>query len=249
MDFNGILEKIKSIDTTKVKEVASLRWVQIVGAFAAGALACTLLYPTKTITSKITKDYETKIQQIQEQHKIETTSLQTKVDSLTQTNKSLTEKYESKISELKTQITNISSHKVEVHYKLTKPDGTIEERSYLETEDQASQTMISEMKAEYDRQLQQTESTYQKKSEELVAQTRAQYDLQISTLKTELSKYTNSSTVTVNAKKLGLEVGYNTDFRTYLHGTYDIWGPVFIGAQIDKGIKSSGGGLGIGIRF
>jgi len=237
------------IDIAKIKEVASLRWVQVLGAFAAGALMCTLLYPTKTITSKITQDYETKIQQLETQHKTEVTSLQTKVDSLTQSNKSLTERYEAKITQLNLQIQTYSSQRIEVHYKLTKPDGTIEERSYLQTQDQATQTMMSEMKSEYDRQLLQTQSEYQRKSEELVSQTRLEYQMKIDTLKTELSKYTSSSTVTVNAKKLGLELGYNTDFRTYLHGTYDIWGPIFIGGQIDKGTTSSGGGFDIGVRF
>ena len=56
--------------------------------------------------------------------------------------------------------------------------------------------------------------------------------------------------VEVNKKKLRPEIGVTTEKDLYLHATYTIWGPVFVGGGVSGTKTSFGDGrLGLGLEF
>lgn len=232
-----------------LKEIAANKWTQIVGALVAGIMLGMFVMPTKETTEDVTAQYEKEIQILKTEHAKETSYLRASIDFLAARQKQLVDSYEAKINTLTSQVRELTSHRVEIYYKIVKPDGTIEEKRYIETEDKVKETMLAEMKSEYERQMKVTEQEYQKRSEQQIVSVKAEYQVKVDTLERELSKYKNSTQTVTNPKKLGAEIGFNTDQRVYLHTTYDAWGPIFIGGQIEKGTTSTGAGIGIGVRF
>jgi myosin heavy subunit len=232
----------------RVLELLKNRYAQLAAAVLAGALLTALLYPSSQTTESIKQEYQTLMdKKVQEQKDI-TSSVTKSLDEMSQNFKTLNDQYTSKVSELNQTISQMSSHKTEIHYKITKPDGTIEERSYFESEDTASTQMISEMKSDYERKLQQTESDLQQKHDQELTQIKSTYSLQVAELNQTISKLEKDKTVIVNPKKWGFELGATADMTAYLHTSYVFWGPLFIGShyEIDRNKKTNvGAGLGI----
>lgn len=224
------------------------KYVQLGAAVLAGALITALLYPSSQTTESIRQEYQTLMdKKVQEQKDI-TTAVTKNLDEMSQKNKTLSDQYTSKVSELQQTISQMSSHRTEITYKITRPDGTIEERRYFESEDTASTQMITELKSDYERRIQQVESDLQQKHSQELAQTTTRYSLQIAELNKTISKLEKETTVTINPKKWGFELGATSDMTAYLHTSYVFWGPMYIGShyEVDRNKKTSvGAGLGI----
>lgn len=144
---------------------------------------------------------------------------------------------EEKITSLTSQVTDLSSHSKVVYEKITRPDGTIE----------VHQTTVKNTTENTDSSSSTTdEKTVQMQKD--FASKEQQYQQTIQTLE-------KSKTVTVNEKHFGVEIGIMNDKDYYVHGTADLWGPVFLGIQGEvKGPSSDQNadnrvGVGIGLRF
>ena len=226
------------------------RYAQLVVVCAAGALIAILVTPSSQTTESIKQEYQQIMdKKVQEQKDI-TTAVTKNLDEMNQKYKSLNEQYTSKVSELTSTIASMSSHKTEIRYKITKPDGTIEERSFFESEDTASTQMVSELKSDYEHKLEQAESTLNEKHSQEVTQIKNTYSLQIAELKTTISTLEKEKSVTVNPKKWGAELGVTSAMTAYLHTSYVFWGPVYVGShyEMDRDKKTTvGAGLGINL--
>lgn len=75
------------------------------------------------------------------------------------------------------------------------------------------------------------------------------YESEIAFLKTELEKSKEYQKIEINRRRVGVEVGYLINIQSYyLHTQADLFGPIFIGVQLQAGIKNSLG-FGIGFKF
>lgn len=232
-----------------IKSWLGNRYVQLVGALVAGALLSALFYPSSQTEERIKQKYEqiTK-QKVQEQRDI-TTSVVKEYNSLSQTYRNLQDEYKSKVSQLTSTIQEMTSSRIEIFYKLTKPDGTIEERRYFEYRNTATAKMLTDLKTDYERKMQETQSETQKKHEAEVAQMKDSYSRQIASLTKKISILEKETTTTINPKKFGLEAGATLERRGYAHATYTFWGPMFLGTHYETDGTKSSFGMGLGINL
>ena len=138
--------------------------------------------------------------------------------------------------------------------KIVKPDGTTVESEVYESDTEATKEVISRVKKEFNQKITEVESKYKKIYKERLKEIKKVQDQRILTLQEELKRQKNRESLKrvtkVNQKQLGIEYGILNNFDSYGHITYDIWGPVFIGAHGQMGIGGTNQfGVGIGIRI
>jgi len=244
-----ITDYIKSLDLVKVKTFFGNRVVQLCSAFLAGMLLCTIVYPTKKIEERVQQEYQQIIdKKVQEQRDI-TINVARERDEISHKMTAMESSYQSQVSELSSKLKEMSSHKVATTHKVTHPDGSSEEWTTLESEDKTTETIISQIKADYEQQIKNTEIEVAQKKDVEITQTREKYETKITELTKTIAKLEEEKITTVNEKKFGVEVGVNTALRGYVHGSYDLWGPIFVGGQVEANQTSMGAGVGLGLRF
>jgi len=220
-------------------------------AFAAGAALMYFVYPTKRIEETVTSRYEKQLQEVQEQSSKTVSDVsKAKDQTISDLNQSIAI-YKLQVESLDLKVSEMSSHKVQISTKTTKPDGTIEEKTYVESQESSSQKIASELKYSYDQQIQQLRTEWEKVSEEERTKTEQTNQEKMAKYEKEIQDLKQTKVTETNVKKFGLEVGATTDKAVYVHGTYDVLGPVFIGAETQKMINSDhiSAGVGLGIRI
>lgn len=230
-------------------------WVRYILILFIGITVGAVFYPTKTIEEKTSMKYQQEIDTLNQQHSQEVKTLNDQINKQASDSKSYKEQSDKKINSLTTQITNLSSKQKTVHYKLIKPDGTIEERDYTENDiDKSSQT-VTKVQEEFKQKIDSIEKKWSQIHETRVAQLQKEFDAKSATYQQTIESLQTSKTVTVNPKHFGVEGGVMTDRDYYVHANADLWGPVFVGLQSEFKSGSSDAdaqnrfGLGLGIRF
>jgi hypothetical protein len=231
------------------KEVVKNQYVQLGTAFGAGLLICWVLYPSKQIEQKIKDEYQLKIeQQASEFHKVNESLVQERNTAISQV-KDIKASFSSTVSQLETQIKEMSSRKISTYHKITNADGSSEEWQTVESEERSSQQLISDIKSRYDQKLEEQTKNSKVELEITKKQLTEEYSQIITSLKQEIKTHEEQATTITNTRKLGLEVGYTTNFQPYLHGTYNLLGPIFVGSYIEGYKSISVVGIGLGINL
>lgn len=234
------------------------RYVQLVLALLAGITIGVVFYPSSKIEEKITKELETKysstIQELKDTHQKEVSYLQQTLTEQSTEYRSYRETTQGKIDKLVTENSTLKQSIKKKKFKLVKPDGTIIEQEYEESDIDSTTTTVTQIQAEFIKKTEEIENKWKTIHEERVQKLQKDYDEKVTTLKqeqkVEIEKIKSEKTVETNAKKFGLEVGVTTDKEGYVHPSYDIWGPFFLGGQVN-GTKSgvTSGEVGLGLRL
>ena len=155
---------------------------------------------------------------------------------------------ESKVASLNEQVSSLQSNKSTTHYKLIKPDGTVEEKDTTDdTSDSTSETVAS-VQQEYVQKIATLTQQMQTTSDQKVQALQATYDSQIKTYQQTISSLQETKTETINAKHYGIEAGALTGGSYFVHADADVVGPIFLGVQGQIG-NSNALGAGLGLRF
>jgi uncharacterized membrane-anchored protein YhcB (DUF1043 family) len=233
-----------------LKETLNNQYVRYFLILFVGVTIGALFYPTKRIEEKITQKYEQQISSIKEQHSKETKELTDKFELTVKTEKTKVEESERKISKLTSEVKNLQSKQKISTYKIVKPDGTIEERTFTETDVNESTKVITKVQEEFKNKITQIENTYAKVHRERVENLKKEFDSKEQQYQKTISELQKSKTVSVNEKSFGLEVGVLSNKDYYGHATMDLWGPVFVGVHGQMGQNNNNAlGAGLGIRF
>lgn len=233
------------------KELLSKEWFRLVGVLLIGITIGVLFYPSKRIEEKMTAKHQEEISVLKEVHTKETKDLNEKYSASQQENKSLKVESERKISKLSEEVKTLKAKTKTSTYKLVKPDGTIEERTFSESEIDQSSRVVTQIQEEFKTKIEQIESRYAAIHTERVVAIKKEFDSKESEYKKTIDELTKSKTVTINEKKFGIEAGITNEKNYYGHATMDIWGPTFIGVhgQVGPNNNSNNLGIGLGLRF
>lgn len=224
---------------------------RIVIALIVGIAIGAIFYPSKTIETTERQRYEERIQkevdysrQLQQDHQEKVLAIQG--ESLQQQ-----EQLNAKIQKQKTEISSLKSRVSERTFKLVKPDGTIEERSFRESELSKDTTIVTTIRAEYDRKIKQTEERYKKVYAERLQSLVENVKKKTKEQEEKIAELERTKKVEINKSNTRLGVGVTTDQGYYGLVERDIFGPVFIHGifQVNPDINDQSGGLGIGIKF
>lgn len=231
-----------------VKFVKNNKVAQFALTLLAGVAIGAIFYPTKSIVTKVSKQYEQQITQLNTQHSQELETQKTSYEQqLTQSSQTIASQ-SSKIDELQSTVSDLKSQEHVVYYKIVHPDGTIEEHQTTDKDTDDQSSVVTQVQQEYQQQITDLTSKMLTTQQQAVTALQTSYDSQITDLKTTISSLQSSKTETINAKHYGVEGGMLTNATYYVHGNADVFGPFFVGIHGEAG-TSNGIGAGLGLRF
>jgi DNA polymerase III alpha subunit (gram-positive type) len=209
-----------------------------------------IFYPSKRIEEKLSTTHQEEIVKLKEQHSKEVQKLSQELDVQLKENKELHITTEKKINSLTSQVSELKSKQKVSTYKLVKPDGTIEERTFSESEVDQSTKTVTKIQEEFKQKVDSIESKWSKIHEQRVSELKKEFDSKEQEYKKQIDTLEKSRVVTTNEKKFGVEIGVKTNKDYYGHLSMDLWGPVFVGVhgELNKD-NDSKLGAGIGVRF
>lgn len=226
--------------------------VRLAAALVVGVTVGVIFYPSKKIEERTSQKYEQQISSLKESHSKETQNLKETIDNEQQQSKLYKAETERKITSLTSQVSDLKSKQKIATYKLVKPDGTIEERTFTETDIDSSTRTITRIQDEFKQKVESIEQKWSKVHEERVAAIKKNFDSKEQAYQKTISSLETSKITTINEKRFGLEAGITNEKNYYGHATMDVWGPTFIGVHGQVGANGNNAnnmGIGLGLRF
>lgn len=130
-------------------------------------------------------------------------------------------------------------------FKLVKPDGTIIEKEWEESETQKSTQIVTQIREEFNTKIKSVETKWKSVHIRRIKKIKKEYEEKLSKVQVE--------TIEINKKNLRPEIGVTSSIDVYLHASYPLWGPVFIsgGVSYDPFIDQELGEfrLGLGLEL
>lgn len=235
------------------------RYIQLALALFIGITIGAVFYPTseiiETTEKRVKEKYGEQLTKLKMEHNKSSmemnNSFHRKESKFIQRLEELTmskSSYEKTIRDLKSKVT-------ERTYKLIKPDGTIVEKTFKESDTEEHNSYVKTITEEFNRKVSSIENTWlsihkkriiivRKESE---AKYKEIFDKKYEKLLEEKTKKITKT----NEKKYNVELGYMTDKDYYLHSSYSLWGPISVGLHIDgkQDMTDLSLGAGLGISF
>lgn len=228
--------------------VSDNKWVQFLLVGAAGIAIGALFYPTKRIEEKERQHYEEQLSIEKSNHSAEISQLNEKVTVAKQESLSIKMESEHKINSLTSEIKTLKSKQKTASYKIVRPDGTIEERQFSETEVDQSSQVVTQIQEEFKQKVEAIETKWENIHKERVSSIKKEFASKEETYQKKIFDLEKSKVTEINKKSFGLEAGLLSDKNYYGHVSYDVVGPFFLGLHAQFGV-STAGGAGLGIRF
>lgn len=217
--------------------------VQLIFTLIFG-VALGAFFLTTTETEETTElKYEEQISKLKETSK----SLLTKLEKTEKSHKEYEEETNRSTSSYEQTIRNLKSKVVEKTYKIVKPDGTIIEKSFKQSETEEANSYVKSVTEEFNRKVASIEDKWIKIHESRVEVVRAKEEAKYNK---KLEERTWKKTVT-NPKNFNGELGGTSDKKVYVHSSYTLWGPLTIGGHVDSNtdMTNMSVGFGLGISF
>jgi len=242
----------------KIKELLKHKDAKVVIALIVGLGLGIFLYPTSIVETEIKKEvsevYERQIEEIKESNKEKISKAELRIKTVVEEKRELLSESKSKLDVLKKENKKLKESSKKKKFKLVKPDGTIIEKEYEETNREEVTEIVTEIRKEFDFKIRQTESRWKNIHFERVKSIEERHKKKITGIKREyeykISVLEKKKKITTNPKKLRLEAGITTDQEYHLHGSYNLFGPfgVGIGTQF-KQDKLDDISIGIGVSL
>lgn len=234
-----------------LKEIFKNQLVRYFLVLLVGVGLGAVFYPTSHIETKLHKKYEEETKTLVETHNKEIQSIESSYSKETEELKSFKLESEKKVQSLTTQIQTLQSKQKTSYYKLIKPDGTIEVKKFSESEVNESSTIVTQIQEEFKTKIASIEEKWETIHKSRVENIKKDFNQKEEVYKKKIEELEQSKLVIKNGKTFGVEGGYSTERRYYLHGTGDLYGPLFIGihSESDVELDKKSLGLGLGIKF
>lgn len=235
-----------------LKDLLSKEWFRLVGVLLIGITLGAIFYPTKHIEERLTQKHQQEIATLREEHSKESQQLVEQYATSLKENRELYVTYESKVAKLTDEVKTLKAKQKTETYRLVKPDGTIEERTFSESEVDQSSRVVTQIQQEFKIKIDQIESKWETIHRERVSSIQRSFDSKEAEYKKTIDELQKSKVVSVNEKRFGIEAGITNDKNYYGHASMDLWGPVFVGLHGQVGTNGSNAnnmGLGLGLRF
>lgn len=235
------------------------KWVQLLLVFVLGLAVGAIFYPSKEEeykkkVSETSKRNTSLHKQLEERAEI-ISELSSRLEEQESTFLSFREESSAKIDTLRTENRQLRSSARRQTFKIVKPDGTIIEKELEESSSEEITSVVTEVREEFDRKVESIESKWKSIHKSRVEKLKEEYEKKLKEKKVETKVVEKTvekeKIVKVNERKLRTDLGYSSDNRFYLHATYPLFGPVFLGggASSDKGFSDSEARLGIGMEW
>ncbi len=210
-----------------------------------------IFYPSKTITTEETEKYKQTITKLESEKYKSDIKYVADLSRLESENKQYKEVTTNKIHSLKEENYKLKSRVTEKRFKIVRPDGTIEERWFKESETDIISSTVTSIKSEFTRKVQSIENKWKKIHEKRIKELKTTLDKKLISQRTT-TKLTQKKTKTeINKRSFGISLGL-TDEKDYFSSiSYDFYGPIFLDLHLesDSDFKDKEIGVGIGMRW
>lgn len=220
-------------------------------ALAIGAAISAIFYPTKSIEREIEAKYESKKELLIEDFKTINNRIEKEKTELSQEVKQLQIESSAKISSLKVENTQLKSKVKESKFKIVRPDGTVEEKWFKESETDIVSSTITSIKSEYARKVKSIENKWKTVHTKRVKIIKENYEKKLQEKETVIASYKKKESIQINPRSFGVAFGVMSDDQYYGNISYDVYGPWFLNLQVesDQEFQNGSGGFGLGLRF
>ena len=132
-----------------LKDLLSKEWFRLVGVLLIGITLGAIFNPTKHIEERLTQKHQQEIATLREEHSKESQQLVEQYATSLKENRELYVTYESKVAKLTDEVKTLKAKQKTETYRLVKPDGTIEERTFSESEVDQSSRVVTQIQQEF----------------------------------------------------------------------------------------------------
>jgi len=221
-------------------------YVQIILALLVGIFAGSLLKDQKI--SEVETSYEKNIESLIFRQQNLLTTKQEEIDSLEKTSKEYKEETTKLMTSLRTENYSLRQKITKSKFKLIKPDGTIIEKEYEESDTNAVSTIVTSIKEEFNQKISSIEEKWKSVHVKRLEEVKKKYTESLAKKEQEIA--TLKKKEVVNPKSLRPEIGVTTNKELYIHTTYPVWGPLIIGAGGSLNKEYDGNlRVGLGLEF
>ena len=210
-----------------------------------------IFYPSKTVTEEVQVENTEKIERLTKELSRVQEEYREKLSQEQGVRKEQKEEYNRKMHSMKTEIRTLQKKVKTSYYKIVKPDGTIEERRFTESEVNESTKVITEIREEFTKKVHIIENRWLKIHTERITKIEKNHLKETREYEERIEKLKKKKVVKINEKSTDFAVGILNDKTYYINMTQDIFGPFFLGVQTQTNFGDSKWKLGgsVGIRF
>jgi uncharacterized membrane-anchored protein YhcB (DUF1043 family) len=240
-------------------EVVKNKWAQLVIAFVIGAAIGVIFYPSKSIEQREKiqelEKYSLKLEKDLKERAEKLDKAQEEIISISVSLKEVQEQTTQKIDSLRTENRELRQSAKRQKFKLVKPDGTIVEKEYEESQSEQITSVVTEIRQEFDRKVQSIENRWKSAYERRLKSIKTEYEKKLEETKVETKVVEKivekEKIIKVNEKKLRTEIGYSSNEKIHVHTSYPIWGPLFFGggASWNTDLTESEVRVGLGVEW
>lgn len=234
-----------------MKSLLQNQWARYVLVLLVGIGVGAIFYPSKTITEEKVREYEEKIVRLQEEKREAVSVVKGLLDEERKESKEYKEETNKQLSSLKQENISLKSKVKESRFKIVKPDGTIEEKWFKESETDIVSSTVTRIKTEYTKKVASIESKWKKIHEKRLREVKENFDKKIAESKESKEKEVFKKKTEINKRSFGVSVGVMSNKDYFSSINYDVYGPIFldIHLQSDDAFDDKEAGVGFGIRF
>ena len=226
-------------------------WVRYTLTLVVGVTVGAIFYPTKNIEREIESKYQRQVETLKEERNYIQEKYSAELNREIKSNIEYRKQTEQKISSLRTENTRLQSQMKKRKLKIVKPDGTIVEETFEESQTEVVSQVVTSIKQEYSQKVQSIENKWKRVHERRIRDIKASYEKKIAEKENVISSLKKKEEIEINPRSFSIGVGALTDGNYYGNASYDIFGPVFINGHFDtnKEFNDNRAGIGFGLRF
>ena len=227
-------------------------WVRYVGLFMLGCAIGAIFYPSKTIIREVKVEDTEKIERLTKELTNTKKEHADKLDQQEKTSKKKITEFSSKVTSLKSEVHDLKSKVKTSYYKLIKPDGTIEERRFTESEVTESTKVVESIRSEFNKKVTEIEDKWMTIHRERLTKITVEHKKEVDEYIERIHKLESKEEIKINERNTQVELGMLTNSNYYMHVTRELFGPFFLGVHTQAGFGlvddpgvAIGGGLGL----
>jgi len=234
-----------------MKALLQNEWVRYVAVLLIGATIGAIFYPSKTITREETYKLEQKIEKLESENKFISKFFKDKLDKEESQSKEYREQVTKKTKSLKEENFKLKQKVSEKRFKIIRPDGTIEEKWFKDSETSIVSSTVIKIKSEFTRKVKLIENKWKKIHKSRILEIKEVYEKKLAETKTTKETKTIKEKIEINKRSFGISLGITTDKSYFSSISYDIYGPFFLDIHLESDINfiEKKAGVGLGIRF
>ena len=161
------------------------------------------------------------------------------------------EQTDRKVNTLKEENFKLKQKVTEKRFKIVRPDGTIEEQWYKESETEVVASVVTEIKEEFTRKVKSIENKWKVAHEKRVKKIKEEFERQLVKVSNTKSQTYKKTKTEINKRNFGISFGLTSEENYFSSITYDVYGPFFLDVHIgaSKDLNDQEVGIGVGMRF